>query len=141
MLKSAYLGQNSQGTYEGQAIFLVSGRIPPFPSTRRNPGVRTCSINKKEVLMGDWKELNQGVNYSQNFHGKHAFPNLTYSITFQFMFHKYLIELQNVSPWCVIDVLIYLNKKSFFLKISRFLCFCKIHRSQNLWCRHRGIAR
>ena len=43
--------------------------------------------------MGDWKELNQGVNYSQNFH---AFPNLTYSITFQFMFPKYLIELQNV---------------------------------------------
>ena len=96
MLKSAYLGQNSQGTYGNKPSFWLVGGSPHSPVLGETLGVRTCSINKKEALMGDWKELNQGVNCSQNFRGKHAFPNLTYSITFQFMFHKYLIELQNV---------------------------------------------
>ena len=32
----------------------------------------------------------------------------------------------------------YLNKKlCFVLDMSNFLCFCEIHRFQNLWCHHR----
>ena len=29
------------------------------------------------------------------------------------------------------------RKKCFVLEMSRFLCFCEIHRFQNLWCHHR----
>ena len=54
-------------------------------------------------------------------------------------FFSRLIPLQSYflpkgSTWCVINDFFYLKKKKCsVLKISRFLCFCKIHRFQNLW--------
>ena len=38
----------------------------------------------------------QGVSCSQNFCGKHSFPNLANGGTSQFMFPKYLMEFENV---------------------------------------------
>ena len=40
--------------------------------------------------------FDQGVSYSQKFHGRRSFTNLASSRTSQFMFPKYLIEYQNV---------------------------------------------
>ena len=41
------------------------------------------------------------------------------------------IFCMKINPWCVIHEFFYLKKECFVLEISKFLCFYKLHRSQN----------
>ena len=47
-----------------------------------------------------------------------------------FCYHKVPLDVQ------LMIFIFFLKKKYFVPDISRFLCFCEIHRFQNLWCQH-----
>ena len=52
---------------------------------------------------------------------------LSYKASF---YHKVPLDVQ------LMIFIFFLKKKYFVPDISRFLCFCEIHRFQNLWCQH-----
>ena len=94
-------------------------------------------------------ELNHKIHLSKTLRG---FP---FSILFYFYWSLFFCStksmdsltlkvtlLQNYflsysSPWCVINDFFYLKKKCFVLEISRFSCFCEIHKFQILWHHHK----
>ena len=63
------------------------------------------------------------------FFGENYYLKVTFT-TKLFFFHKVALDV-----W--INDFFYLKEKYFILEISRLLCFCEIHRNQNLWCHHK----